>query len=176
MKCSKFKWLWHCFEAKNCHLSTVTQSWQKRGVESILTENIEYLSQNPQYGGFPFSREVNKCRISRSPFGKQRMGNRKWENTKSCNSYRDSVPIFSTLLFIKKTPQAKLWFCEIFRFREDIRKILHKHVCIGVVVDYAYTVSFSNFSIEYLPENEKVRETVFACSYATQVKPKWFKF
>ena len=134
-----------------------------------MTEKIEYLSQNPQYGGFRFSREVNKCRISRSPFGKQRMGNGKTQNPVILT---ETVSRYFRHFFKKKTPQAKLWFCEIFRFRDDIRKILHKHVCIGVVVDYAYTVSFSNFSIEYLPENEKVRETVFACSYATQVKPK----
>ena len=32
-----------------------------------------------------------------------------------------------------------------------------------IVADYAYT-RFSNFAIEYLRENEKVRKTVFACS------------
>ena len=29
---------------------------------------------------------------------------------------------------------------------------------------------FSNFAIEYLRENEKVRETVFVCSYGAQVE------
>ena len=36
--------------------------------------------------------------------------------------------------------------------------------CVRVVVDYADT-RFSNFVIEYLSENKKFLETVFACSY-----------
>ena len=40
------------------------------------------------------------------------------------------------------------------------------HVCI--IVDYADT-RFLNFAIEYLHENKKVDETVFACSYGAQV-------
>ena len=40
---------------------------------------------------------------------------------------------------------------------------------VRVVVDYADT-RFSNFANEYLRENEKFRETVFACSYGAQVK------
>ena len=39
----------------------------------------------------------------------------------------------------------------------------------NVVVDYAYD-GFFIFAIEYLRENEKVRETVFACSYGAQVE------
>ena len=35
--------------------------------------------------------------------------------------------------------------------------------------DYADTW-FPNFAIEYLHEDEKVHETVFACSYGAQVK------
>ena len=42
-----------------------------------------------------------------------------------------------------------------------------KNSGVSIVVDYADT-GFSNFAIEYLRENEKVRETVFACSYGTQ--------
>ena len=45
---------------------------------------------------------------------------------------------------------------------------------VRVVVDYADT-KFSNVAIDYLRENEKFRETVFACSYGAQVeyfKPK----
>ena len=38
-----------------------------------------------------------------------------------------------------------------------------------IVTDYAYT-RFSNFAIEYLRENEKVRKTVFACSCGAPVK------
>ena len=41
---------------------------------------------------------------------------------------------------------------------------LRKNLLAHVVVDYAYT-RFTNFAIKYLRENEKVRETVFACSY-----------
>ena len=41
---------------------------------------------------------------------------------------------------------------------------LEKNSGVRVVVDYADT-RFSNFAIEYFRENEKVRETVFACSY-----------
>ena len=44
-----------------------------------------------------------------------------------------------------------------------LKKNLHVHV---VHVD----MQFSNFTIEYLFENEKVRETVFACSYVAQVE------
>ena len=44
-----------------------------------------------------------------------------------------------------------------------LKKNLHVHV---VHVD----IQFSNFTIEYLFENEKVRETVFACSYVAQVE------
>ena len=46
------------------------------------------------------------------------------------------------------------------------------------IVDYADT-GFSSFAIEYLRENEKFRETVFACSYGAQVvtfkQKKWTK-
>ena len=38
-----------------------------------------------------------------------------------------------------------------------------------VRVDYA-DMRFLNIVIEYLRENEKVCETVFACSYGTQVE------
>ena len=38
-----------------------------------------------------------------------------------------------------------------------------------VINDYADT-QFSNFAIEYLHEREKVRETVFACSYWVHVE------
>ena len=38
-----------------------------------------------------------------------------------------------------------------------------------VVADYAEN-RFSNFAIEYLRENEKFRETLFACSYGAQEK------
>ena len=40
---------------------------------------------------------------------------------------------------------------------------------VRLVVDYADT-QFLNFAIEYLHENEKVRKTVFPCSYRTQVE------
>ena len=52
---------------------------------------------------------------------------------------------------------------------------------VSIVMDYADTIvdyadtGFSSFAIEYLRENEKFRETVFACSYGAQVvtfKPK----
>ena len=46
---------------------------------------------------------------------------------------------------------------------------LKKNLGVRVVLDYADT-GFSNFAIEYLRENEKVRETVFACSYGAQVE------
>ena len=50
------------------------------------------------------------------------------------------------------------------------RKILH----VSVVVDYP-DKRLSNFAIEYLRENEKVCEIIFACSYEAKVesfKPK----
>ena len=42
---------------------------------------------------------------------------------------------------------------------------------VSVIVDQAYTVSTTRTHIfrEYLRKNEKVRETVFACSYGVQV-------
>ena len=46
-----------------------------------------------------------------------------------------------------------------------LKKFLH----VGVVIDYADT-QFSNFAIEYLHENEKVCETVLACSYGSQIE------
>ena len=46
---------------------------------------------------------------------------------------------------------------------------LKKNLGVRVVLDYADT-GFSNFAIKYLRENEKVRETVFACSYGAQVE------
>ena len=49
----------------------------------------------------------------------------------------------------------------------SISKENNGSVC--VVVDYVET-QFSNFAIEYLRENEKSRETPFACSYGAQVK------
>ena len=55
---------------------------------------------------------------------------------------------------------------------------LKKNLGVGIVVDYA-DMQFSNFVSEYLWENKKVRETVFACSNGTQIesfKPKkWSK-
>ena len=49
-------------------------------------------------------------------------------------------------------------------------KIFAKKTCVHVVVDYADT-RFSNFVIEYIRKNEKVRDkTVFACSYGAQVE------
>ena len=41
---------------------------------------------------------------------------------------------------------------------------LKKNSGVHVVIDYSDT-GFSIFAIEYLRENEKVRETVFDCSY-----------
>ena len=38
-----------------------------------------------------------------------------------------------------------------------------------VAIDNVY-MRFLNFAIEYLHKNEKVRETVFACSYEAQVE------
>ena len=55
--------------------------------------------------------------------------------------------------------QAKR-FREFFGCRKDIRE---KRVSTVSIVDYADT-RFSNFVIEYLHKNEKVRKTVFACS------------
>ena len=54
-----------------------------------------------------------------------------------------------------------------------------KKLRVRVVNDYADT-RFSNLVIEYLCENEKVRETVFVCSYGAQIesfkqKRKWSK-
>ena len=44
-------------------------------------------------------------------------------------------------------------------------------MCVGVVVDYADTCrQISNFASEYLRENQKVRETDFACTYEAQVE------
>ena len=40
---------------------------------------------------------------------------------------------------------------------------------VRIVVDYAVLL-FLNFGIEYLCENEKVRETIFACSFVVQVE------
>ena len=42
-------------------------------------------------------------------------------------------------------------------------------MCVRVVVASA-DMWFSNFAIEYLCENETVRETVYACSYGAQVE------
>ena len=44
-----------------------------------------------------------------------------------------------------------------------------KNSRVRVVADYADT-QFSNIVIKYLCENQKVCETVFACSYSAQVK------
>ena len=44
-----------------------------------------------------------------------------------------------------------------------------KNSGVCVFIDYADT-GFSNFVIEYLRENEKFRETVFACAYEAQVE------
>ena len=49
------------------------------------------------------------------------------------------------------------------------RPYLKKNVRVRVVIDYADT-RFSNFANEYLCKNEKVRITVFACSYGPQVE------
>ena len=46
---------------------------------------------------------------------------------------------------------------------------LKKNLSVGVVVDFADTW-FLNFAIEYLRENEKVRKTVFSCSYGAQIE------
>ena len=48
-------------------------------------------------------------------------------------------------------------------------KISKEKIGVSVDVDYEDT-QFSNFVIEYLRENEKFRETVFACSYWAQVE------
>ena len=44
-----------------------------------------------------------------------------------------------------------------------------KNVRVCVVIDYADT-QLLNFAIKYLLENEKVCETIFACSYGAQVE------
>ena len=44
-----------------------------------------------------------------------------------------------------------------------------ENVCVRVVIDYV-DMWFSNFAIEYLCENEKDRNTIFACSYGAQVE------
>ena len=46
---------------------------------------------------------------------------------------------------------------------------VNKKLRVHVVVDYV-DMRFSKFAIEYLPENKKVCETVFACSYGAQVE------
>ena len=52
-----------------------------------------------------------------------------------------------------------------------IRKYLYlkKNLRLCLILDYSDT-QFSNFAIEYLREKERVRETVFACSYGAQVE------
>ena len=42
-------------------------------------------------------------------------------------------------------------------------------MCVQLVLNYADT-QFSNFAVEYLRENKKVRKIVFACSYMVQVE------
>ena len=49
---------------------------------------------------------------------------------------------------------------------------LHRH-CVGTDMSTQRTISdmrFSNFAIEYLRENEKVCETVFACLFVAQIE------
>ena len=47
-------------------------------------------------------------------------------------------------------------------------KIFVKKTCVRVVVNYT-DIQFSNLVIKHLRENEKVRETVLACSCGAQV-------
>ena len=49
------------------------------------------------------------------------------------------------------------------------RSYLNKNLGVGVGVDFP-EAQFSNFAIKYLSKNEKVRETVFACSYGAQIE------
>ena len=52
---------------------------------------------------------------------------------------------------------------------------LKKKSGVHIVVDYAEDTRFSNFAIEYLCKNEKLHETVYACSFGAQIesfKPK----
>ena len=46
---------------------------------------------------------------------------------------------------------------------------LKKKLLVSIVADYADT-RLSNFALAYLRENEKVRDTVVACSYGAQVE------
>ena len=62
--------------------------------------------------------------------------------------------IFYTLI-IKKLHLGPIWSGK----NEDT--VFAKNVC---------HTRFSNFAIGYLHENEKVRDTVFACSYGAQIE------
>ena len=46
---------------------------------------------------------------------------------------------------------------------------LKQYLCVCIVNDYVDT-KISNFGIEYLRENEKVREIGFACSHGVQAE------
>ena len=85
-------------------------------------------------------------------------------NTKHKYSVKGQCYEIFDFFFIKNSTwapyeQAKR-FREFFGCRKDIRE---KRVSTVSIVDYADT-QFSNFVIEYLHKNEKVRKTVFACS------------
>ena len=62
-------------------------------------------------------------------------------------------------------------------FKISKSQYLKNKLCVRVVKDYADT-QFSNFAIEYLHENLKIRETVFVCSYGPRsniLSKKWSK-
>ena len=72
--------------------------------------------------------------------------------------------IFSTIFLLKRffLGPIRKRFLDLFSFREDIRSQIRKSR-VRIVNDYV-------FFCKYLRENEKFRETVFACSNGAQVK------